>query len=178
MQAWAERLSSLGRVVAFDYAYRRQGRSMPDRLPVLIAAHRDELHRARADHDGPVFLAGKSMGGRIGCHLALEERVDGLVCFGYPLKGVGKNGRIRDEVLLKLTTPVLFLQGTRDPLCPLGLLSSVRPRMQAPSTLHVVESGDHSLVLRKRDLARLGKTQGQVDDEILAAVSSFIDALH
>src|SRR5438874_10020923 len=97
MRAWAKRLGSLGRVVAFDYPYRRQGRRAPDRLPVLVAAHRDALHQARADHDGPVFLAGKSMGGRVGCHVALEETVDGVVCFGYPLQGT--SGAVRDEVL-------------------------------------------------------------------------------
>jgi uncharacterized protein len=174
MRAWADRLGTLGRVVAFDYSYRREGRRAPDRLPALIAAHREALARARAGSDGPVFLAGKSMGGRIGCHVSLEERVDGLICFGYPLKAAGNSGAIRDEVLRQLTVPVLFVQGTRDPLCPIDLLSDVRPHMHAPSVLHLVDGGDHSLLLRKTDLVRQGRTQEQVDAEILAVASSFI----
>jgi uncharacterized protein len=176
MRAWADRLGTLGRVVAFDYPYRREGRRAPDRLPALIAAHRDALARARAGHDGPVFLAGKSMGGRIGCHVSLEERVDGLICFGYPLKAAGKSGAIRDEVLRHLTVPVLFVQGTRDPLCPIDLLSDVRPHMHAPNVLHLVEGGDHSLLVRKTELSRQGRTQAQVDAGILAGVSSFVSA--
>jgi predicted alpha/beta-hydrolase family hydrolase len=172
MRNWTERLGTFGRVVPFDYPYQRDGRRRPDRPPALVAAHREALALARAGHDGPVFLAGKSMGGRIGCHVSLEGRVDGLICFGYPLKGTSR--AIRDEVLRQLTTPVLFIQGTRDALCPLDLLATVTPRLQAPHLLHVVEGGDHSLLVRKRDLARLGKTQADVDAEILATVSSFV----
>jgi predicted alpha/beta-hydrolase family hydrolase len=172
MRAWAERLGGLARVVPFDYPYQREGRRRPDRSPGLIAAHRAALAQARAGHGGPVFLAGKSMGGRIGCHVSLEEEVDGLICFGYPLKGA--TGAVRDEVLRRLTTPVLFVQGTRDPLCPLDLLATVTPRMQARHVLHLVEGGDHSLIVRKADLARQGTTQADVDAAILAAVSAFV----
>jgi len=172
MRGWAERLATLGRVVAFDYPYQRERRRRPDRPPALIAAHRQALAQARAGHDGPVFLAGKSMGGRIGCHVSLEDKVDGLICFGYPLKGT--TGAIRDEVFRQLTTPVLFVQGTHDPLCPLELLATVRPHLKAPHVLHVVDGGDHSLLVRKTDLAHQGKTQADVDAEILAAVSAFV----
>src|SRR5262245_31242260 len=117
MRAWAKRLSTLGRVVPFDYPYQREGRRAPDKLPVLVAAHLEALKAARGRRRGPVVLAGKSMGGRIGCHASLEEaaRVDALVCFGYPLRSPA--GTLRDEVLVKLRTPVLFIQGTKDPLC-------------------------------------------------------------
>jgi predicted alpha/beta-hydrolase family hydrolase len=172
MRAWAERLAPLGHVVPFDYPYRKAGRRSPDRPPVLVAAHREALAAARAGHEGPVYLAGKSMGGRIGCHVALEETVDGIICFGYPL--VGQNGSVRDEVLKQLRTPILFLQGSRDPLCPLAKLESVLPQMHAPYTLHVVEGGDHSLVVRKTALKQSGRTQEQVDDETLAAVARFV----
>jgi uncharacterized protein len=172
MRAWAERLGTLGRVVTFDYPYMREGRRAPDRLPVLIAAHREALGRARAGHQGAVFLAGKSMGGRVGCHVSLEDKVQGVICFGYPLKGRG--GAIRDQVLRQLTAPVLFIQGTRDPLCPLELLATVTPHLQGPHVLHVVEGGDHSLLVRKAALAGQGKTQVDVDAEILAAVAGFV----
>jgi uncharacterized protein len=175
MRAWAERLATLGRVVPFDYPYQREGRRSPDRPPALIASHREALARARSGHRGPVFLAGKSMGGRIGCHVALEDRVDGLICFGYPLRGT--SGALRDEVLRKLTTPILFIQGTRDPLCPLDLLATVTPQLRAPHVLHTVDGGDHSLLVRKKDLARDGGTQADVDAQILAAVTSFVTAL-
>ena len=61
-----------------------------------------------------------------GCHLSLEERPLALVCFGYPLQSAGKSRALRDEVLLALRAPILFIQGTRDTLCPLELLDEVR----------------------------------------------------
>ena len=175
MQAWAERLAGLGPVEPFDYPYMQAGKKLPDKLPKLIEAHREALAAARARHPRRrVVLVGKSMGSRVGCHLSLEEPVDGLVCLGYPL--VGLNGAVRDEVLRALTTRVLFLQGTRDPLCPLERLEAVRAEMQAPSALHVVEGGDHSLEVRRKDLRRLGTTQAEVDHAVLEAVRAFLAA--
>jgi predicted alpha/beta-hydrolase family hydrolase len=174
MRAWARRLEQLGNVVRFDYRYMKEGRRAPDRLPALVAAHRAALLRARAKHgDRPVVLAGKSMGSRVGCHLSLEATVDALVCFGYPL--VGASGPVRDEVLMALTTPVLFLQGTADRMCPLELLEATRRRMKTASRVHVVEKGDHSLLVRPRALVAGGLSQAQVDDAILTAIRGFLD---
>ena len=176
MQGWKERLGTIGDVVTFDYDYLREGRRRPDPLPLLVAAHRQALHDAR-DGDRPVILAGKSMGGRIGCHVALEEAVAGLVCFGYPLCGGGDPRKLRDKVLRELRTPILFLQGTRDSLCPLDLLEQVRNEMTAENSLHIVESGDHSLSVAKKQLQVAGETQDQVNDRILAAIADFVGRL-
>lgn len=181
MVAWKKRLEPLGRVVSFDYPYQRAGKKSPDRPPVLVSSHRAELERLRAEHEGPIVLIGKSMGGRIGCHVAVElareeadagARPSALVCLGYPL--VAPGGAVRDEVLVELRTPVLFVQGTRDPMCPLERLASVRGRMQAPSELHVVDGGDHSLVVQKRALTEQGLTQAGVDERIFAAIEAFV----
>lgn len=173
MRAWRGRLSSIGEVRAFDYPYMRAPkRRSPDRLPVLIDAHRAELVDLRAAAPGPVFLIGKSMGGRIGCHLALEETVAGLICLGYPLKSAA-TGALRDQVLLALRTPILFVQGTRDPLCPLDLLAGVRARMTAPSTLQIVDGGDHSLAVSAAARKARGETQADSDARVLEAIRSF-----
>jgi len=174
MQAFARRLEAIGDVVSFDYPYMRAGRKRPDPLPVLIAAHRDALEGARRDRSGSVFLVGKSMGGRVGCHVALETEVTGLVCLGYPLKGAGPRATLRDEVLIRLRTPILFVQGTRDSLCPLPLLEATRARMQAPHRLFVVEGGDHSLRLTQGELRRRGETQEQVDARIVETIRDFV----
>jgi predicted alpha/beta-hydrolase family hydrolase len=172
MQRWKERLSAVGDVEVFDYPYMEQGRRRPDPLPQLIAAHRQALAAARRGRSA--ILIGKSMGGRIGCHVALEENVPGVVCFGYPLCGGADRSKLRDKVLRASTTPILFVQGTRDSLCPLDLLERVRAEMTAPTFLHVVEGGDHSLQVLKRQLAAAGETQEQVDGRILEAITKFV----
>jgi predicted alpha/beta-hydrolase family hydrolase len=172
MQRWKNRLREIGEVETLDYNYMHEGRKRPDRLPQLIEAHRAALTEVREKFSGPVFMIGKSMGGRIGCHVALEEKVTGLICLGYPLCAMGDQTKLRDEVLLALQTPILFVQGTRDVLCPLDLLEPVRAKMTAPNFLHVVPGGDHSLLVRKKDLA--DKTQEDVDQRILKAISEFV----
>jgi predicted alpha/beta-hydrolase family hydrolase len=174
MQRWKDRLAKIGRVALFDYLYMREKRRRPDRLPQLIAAHREALQQNRRADDGAIVLIGKSMGGRIGCHVALEEKVDALVCFGYPLCAMGDHTKLRDEVLRSLRAPILFIQGTRDPLCPLDLLERVRAEMKARNVLHLVEGGDHSLMVTKRQLQAGGETQEDVDQRILNAIARFL----
>jgi uncharacterized protein len=182
MQRFAVLLGELGTVHSFDYPYARttggsRPRKAPDKLDVLIQAHRHELTELRrsAEARDKLVLAGKSMGGRVGCHVALEEEVSGLVCFGYPLRG--QNGKLRDQVLLQLRTPVLFVQGTRDNLCALAELEVVRSRMTAPSELFIVEGGDHSLEATKTALKAQGLTQDDVERAIRSAVRRFCDGL-
>jgi uncharacterized protein len=174
MKKWRQYLESIGEVALFDYDYMRERRKRPDPPAQLIAAHRSALAEAREKSSGPIFLIGKSMGGRIGCHLALEEKVAGLICLGYPLCGGGDRTKLRDRVLRELETPILFVQGTRDPLCPLDLLHEVRSQMKVPNFLHLVEDGDHSLRLTTRRLQVGGETQDSVDQGILAAIRQFV----
>jgi predicted alpha/beta-hydrolase family hydrolase len=176
IQNWKRRLSEIGNVETFDYAYMREGRKRADPLPKLIAANREALSDARKRYPAEsTILIGKSMGGRVGCHLSLEEKVDGLICLGYPLCAMGDHTKLRDEVLRALNTPILFVQGTRDSLCPLDLLERVRSEMKAPNFLHVVEGGDHSLRIPKRQLQATGQTQEDIDQGILNAIAGFVD---
>jgi predicted alpha/beta-hydrolase family hydrolase len=174
MQAFRERLAQVGRTECFDYPYQKAGRRTPDRHPLLVAAHRAAFEALRASHSGPIVLVGKSMGGRIGCHLAVELGEKGpnaVVCLGYPL--VGQRGALRDAVLLELRTPVLFVQGTRDAMCPLLRLAEIRSRMQAPSELYTVEDGDHSLLVAKSRLKTNATSQEQIDAQVVTALATF-----
>src|SRR5215831_13451346 len=175
MQRWKERLETVSEVTLFDYDYMREGRRRPDPPPQLIAAHRRALVQLREKTSGRVFLIGKSMGGRIGCHVSLEEKVAGLICLGYPLCAMGDRTKLRDKVLRELQTPILFVQGTRDSLCPLDLLNEVRKQMTAPNSLHLVEGGGHSLRVTKRELQATGETQDDIDQRILAAIGEFVN---
>jgi hypothetical protein len=173
MRRWRERLGALGDVTAFDYPYMQARRKMPDRMPALVAAHRAELERVRARAgEAPIFLAGKSMGSRDGCHLSLEEHVDGLVCIGYPLVS-GSSGALRDEVLVALRTPILFVQGTHDTLCPIPKLEDARARMTAPSWLYTVQDANHSLELPS--VKHTPALQEDIELSALEAIRRFLE---
>jgi uncharacterized protein len=174
MQRWIGRLATIGTVTAFDYPYMKSLRKRPDPLPQLVAAHRQALAQARQEHSGPTVLIGKSLGARVGCHLALEEEVAAVICLSYPLCGGGDPAKLRAEVLRALSTPILFVQGSRDRLCPLPLLEGVRREMKSANELYVVEEGDHSLLVTRTRLKANGETQDDVDQRILEAIRSFL----
>src|ERR1700736_532917 len=114
------------------------------------------------------------MGGRISCHVALAEKVEAIVCLAYPLCGAGDRTKLRDKVLLESSTPILFVEGTRDPLCPLDILERVRAEMKSPTVLQIVEGGDHSLLVTKRQLQAANETQTDVDNRTLEAIAQFV----
>lgn len=118
-----------------------------------------------------------SMGSQAGSHVATEDPVAALACFGYPLCVAGDRAKLRDKVLVDLRTPILFVQGTRDTLCPLDLLENVRKEYErafAPSRLRVVHGGDHSLVVSKSELKMTGMSKSDVDVGIAEAVKAFL----
>lgn len=117
MQAMAAQLSQQGlKVVRFEFPYmqtrRREGaRRPPNPMPRLLDAYREQC----SEHMGPLFLAGKSMGGRVASMLVDELQAAGAVCFGYPFHPPGKLEKTRTAHLQALLRPVMVLQGTRDP---------------------------------------------------------------
>jgi predicted alpha/beta-hydrolase family hydrolase len=175
MRRWRDRLAVLGDVTTFDYPYMRERRKMPDRMPMLVQAHRAVLADVRANAKGaPIVLIGKSMGSRVGCHVSLEEPVDALVCIGYPLVS-GTSGKLRDEVLVALRTPILFVQGTHDSLCPLPKLADVRARMTAPNEVHAVQDANHSIELPS--IKHTPALQEDIELTVVAAIRRFVDDL-
>ncbi len=175
MARWAQRLGRHGKVHAFDYPYMAAGKRRPDLLPKLIEAHKQAIDAAKPKA-APLVLAGKSMGGRVGCHVATEipEQVRALICFGYPLVGMGKTRKRRDQVLRDLSVPILFIQGDRDTLCPVPELEEVRREMSAASELYLIDGGNHSLAVGKRALKARGQTQDDVDDAMEESIAQFL----
>ena len=134
----------------FDFPYITAGRKVPDRAPVLEAHWREALEEARTASPGlPLFIGGKSMGGRIASHIAAQgvEGVGGLVFFGYPLHPPGQPAKRRDAHLPDISEPMLFIQGSADTF---GNEDEMRALVGTlhHSTLHVVPGGDHSFKVR------------------------------
>lgn len=150
MRAIAETLGERAvRVCRFNFAYMEQGRKAPDRQPVLEETYRSVLDQVRDDHD-TVVVGGKSLGGRIASLIvAAGADVDGLVFLGYPLHPPGRPDRIRKAHLADIKVPMLFVEGTRDPFCPLDTLEEVRAELPAPTEIAVIDDGDHSFKVRR-----------------------------
>jgi predicted alpha/beta-hydrolase family hydrolase len=170
----ARALSSRGTTVAtFDFPYMAQGRSVPDKAPVLEAAWRAAIDEARGQTGLPLFIGGKSMGGRIASQVAAQkvDGIAGLVFLGYPLHPPGKPEQRRDRHLPEISEPMLFVQGTRDPFGTAAEIQELLPRLNARTTLFEVEDGDHSFGVR---LKVTGKKPDAVLNEIFDTVAAFI----
>jgi predicted alpha/beta-hydrolase family hydrolase len=144
----AAELSARGVSVAtFDFPSITAGRSVPDRTPLLEAAWREAIGVARERLGGvPLFIGGKSMGGRISSHVASQGGADpigGLVLLGYPLHPPGRPEQRRDAHLPAIDQPVLFVQGSRDVFGTADEIRALLPSLRR-ATLHEITGGDHS----------------------------------
>jgi hypothetical protein len=148
---FAEGLADQGiACLRFNFPYQERGSKAPDPPPVLLDAWRAVFQQAE-ELGGPVWVSGKSMGGRIGS-MAVAEGMPaaGLMFLGYPLHPPGKPERIRDAHLDDVRVPMLFIQGTRDPFAKWDLLEGVVKRLADRAVLHGIEGGDHSFRVRGR----------------------------
>ncbi|KAK9698473.1 hypothetical protein RND81_08G106800 [Saponaria officinalis] len=163
-------------VVSFDYPYLSGGKKRaPPKAEKLVDFHANVVKNAVAKYPGhPVILVGKSMGSRVSCMVACQKNisVSAVVCLGYPLKG--RNGAIRDEILTELTVPILFVQGSKDQLCPLDMLEAVRQKLKAKNDLHVIEGGDHSFKIAQKYLLVTGSTQNDAEQSAVKSITSFV----
>jgi uncharacterized protein len=146
MQASAATLQAAGLDVRrFNFAYREQGRRMPDAMPVLRATF--EAVVAREKEPGRrLFIGGRSMGGRVATMLAADGfECDGLILLAYPLHPAGKPDKLRDAHLPRIRVPVLCCNGTRDTLCRRDLMEKALEPVTAPWRMRWIEGADHSL---------------------------------
>jgi uncharacterized protein len=165
-------------IVTFNFPYIEQGRKVPDRRPLLDACYRAVIaavqeRAARANH--AVFIGGKSMGGRIATHVAAAEPtlpVKGLVLLGYPLHPPGRPDERRDAHLPAITRPMLFVQGTRDAFGTPAELQPILEKLAPLALLHVVEGGDHSFKIGRKDPAR----QAAALDDVRRTIADWIGA--
>ena len=156
MEAIAEGLADCGwRIHRFAFPYMRRSRETgrrcpPDRAPVLQQCFRDVVNQVAGD--APLFIGGKSMGGRMSS-LILNELaplgwVRGGLCFGYPFHPLGKPLQLRIEHLQQLQLPCLILQGERDAM---GRAEEVVGYgLAEPVQVGWIPDGDHSFKPRKR----------------------------
>ena len=159
------------RVCRFNFRYQEQGRKAPDRQHVLEETYRAVVEALRPDAE-VLVVGGKSLGGRIASMIAAAGAdVEGLVLLGYPLHPPGKPERIRKAHLPDIRVPMLFVEGTRDPFCPLQTLEQVRTELTAPNEVTVIEDGDHSFKVRKSS----GRSTRQAWEEAADAVADWLE---
>lgn len=163
-------------VVRFHFPYMERAHTSGTRRPPgpkrrLLATYREMVARAaKLRGRGPLFIGGKSMGGRMASMILAEDAppaaVVGAVYLGYPLHPAGRPEKLRSEHLPRVAVPQLFVTGTRDPMATPDLLKPILKGLPKAERFDV-EGGDHSL-------ARSRKYPMREADVWLDAVSEFV----
>ena len=158
----------------FNFPFMEQGSKRPDSPAVAHAAIRAAVAEAARHLPGvPLFAGGKSYGGRMSTQAQAAEPlpgVKGLVLVGFPLHPAGKPCTERAAHLAGVRLPMLFLQGTRDALADLDLITQTTAKLGKKATLHIVDGADHAFHV----LVRSGRTDAQVRDELLDSMAAWM----
>lgn len=158
----------------FNFPFAEAGKRRADKDPVLERAFLEAVQFLGRDPTAApahLILGGKGIGGRVAARTAMSRlRVEGLFFMGFPLHAADKPETADTELLYRVISPMLFLQGTRDRYCDLDTLRQTLVRVGAPKTLHVLEEADHAFKVLKKS----GRTPEEVNEEALAALDRWI----
>jgi hypothetical protein len=165
-----DRLAAVGlRVMTFNYPYTERGSKSPDRADRLV-----ECHLAAAEVLGAqvdlLFLAGRSMGGRMATYLVAEGYpAAGVILYAYPLHPPGKPESLRVSHFPQVTVPLLFFQGTRDSLSRMDLFETHIGSLPN-ATIDILDGATHSLTGG-------GWSEGAMFEHLTSQTVAWIDAL-
>jgi predicted alpha/beta-hydrolase family hydrolase len=148
MVTLAQSLAEAGiATLRFNFPFTESGKGRPD--PPAVAHQTVSAAAAHAHSkfpELPLFLSGKSFGGRMSSQYLSANPPDfvkGIMFYGFPLHPAGKPSVERADHLRKIKVPMLFLQGSKDALATWELIAAVCASLRK-ATLVEIEGADHS----------------------------------
>jgi hypothetical protein len=179
MAALAEGLAARDiATLRYQFPYMERGSRRPDRPEVAHAAVRAAVAEAnRLAPQLPLFAGGRSFGGRMTSQaqaIAPLDGVRGLVFFAFPLHPANKPSVERAGHLSAVQIPMLFLQGTQDPLAGIDLLQPVVAQLGSRATLKLAQGADHAFHVS----AKTGRKDADVLAELLDAAAAWMLSAH
>ncbi len=159
----------------FNFPFAEAGmRSSADSSLVLERGFRAALNvlgRDPAALPARLFLGGIGVGARAAASLVADPvHADGLFLLGFPLHPQDKPQQADPEVLFRSTSPMLFVQGTRDRRCDGASLRSALRRVGAPMELYDVAEADGNFRVPRRS----SRTNEQIQAEIFGVLANWI----
>lgn len=167
-------------VLRFNFPYmdkrKEDGkRRPPDRMPTLIECYQSVIMSLETPL--PIFIGGKSMGGRVAATLAsdktlmMSHNIKGVICLGYPFHPIKKPEKLRLAPLQTTQLPILILQGQRDALGNEAEINEYE--ISSLCQLHIFADGDHDLKPRVKS----GYNLQQHQSTAINKMRSFIDEI-
>jgi uncharacterized protein len=177
MEAFASGIAARGiATLRFQFPYMEQGSRRPDPPSLCHATVRAAAVEAARRTAAPLFAGGRSFGGRMTSQAQAEQPlpgVKGLAFLGFPLHPAKRPSIARAEHLFNITTPLLFLQGTRDELAELELLEPLISRLGKRATLVLSQEANHAFHVP----ARTGRTDEEVLEDLIGSFAAWTTAI-
>ena len=131
--------------MCFNFGYKEKGKKLPGSKKALNYEFKAVFNYVKEKYsEFPLFIGGKSMGGRVSTKVLGElEGVLGLIFLGFPVHPPGKPEKPPENYLLEITHPMLFLQGTRDNFSKKDTTENIVLKLKN-AELFWLEGGDHS----------------------------------
>ena len=181
----AEGLAGRGvRALRFNLPAAEAGKKRPDRperavRAVAAAAEWAERQAGQGRGPAPVFLGGRSFGGRMVSLFLADSgrRFAGGLLLAYPLRPPGKPVVPPERVahLARIEVPLLFVSGDRDPFAPPALFEpAVSGAAGGRASLRWIVGADHGFRVPKARLRETGRGAAAVDEEIADAAAEFL----
>ena len=137
----------------FGEAAKRSGTDAMEVMERTFRAALSVLGRDATQAPAHLILGGKGTGAGVAARLATGRlRLGGLFFLGFPLHPQDRKEKVQAESLFRITSPMLFIQGTRDRRCDVDTLRATIRGVGASTRLHVVEEADQNFKVPKRSL--------------------------
>ena len=155
----------------FNFIYKEKGKKLPSNKKAVdqeyIRIWNYVLMQYGSTH--VMFAGGKSMGGRVSTRVFKDlTGIKGLIFLGFPIHTPGNPDLMVGDYITKITVPMLFLQGSKDPMST--KFSAEKVVSKIPSAkLHWLEGGKHSWETTKKN----PKSQKQLIDEACDEIVKF-----
>lgn len=149
MEELATSLAEIGiATLRFNFPFmEKPKKGPPDRPPVAHKAIKEVIAKAQKLFPSlPLFVSGKSFGGRMTSQYVAENNpsgIKGIIFYGFPLHAPGKPSIERADHLKKIKVPMLFLQGSRDEFADFALIKKVITPLKKAKLVRI-EGANHS----------------------------------
>ena len=133
------------------------------------------LHRDPTSAPAHVFIGGHGLGARVAAQIATSQiRIEGTFLISFPLHAAGDPASISAEQLYRITSPTLFVQGSRDQQCDLATLSKTVRRMGTTTEVRSVLDADENFAVPGESL----RSCDEVYDEVCGYLLDWSDKHH
>jgi len=142
----------------FNFPFMENKKGRPDTPAVAHQTIEAAIVKAqKLFPDLPLFVAGKSFGGRMTSQYLSSHHdagIKGVIFYGFPLHAPGNPSIDRGEHLKEVKTPMLFLQGSRDEFAEWKLIESVCSKLKL-ATLVKIEGANHAFKAGKQNILQI-----------------------